>query len=128
VAYNEDLAERIRAGFRRRRRTFEEKRMMGGLCYMVDDKMCVGVIDDRLMARIDPAVKAAAMKRPGCGPMAFTGRPLKAFVFVTPDGWESGDGLDYWLALALDFNPRVQSSKKRTPKTVDRAPGRKYRA
>ncbi|HEY8994172.1 MAG TPA: TfoX/Sxy family protein [Lacunisphaera sp.] len=127
MAYNEDLAERIRRSFRRRRRTFVEKRMMGGLCYMVDDKMCVGVTDDRLMVRLDPAVKAEAMKRAGCGPMAFTGRPLKAFVFVSPDGWESGDGLDYWLSLALEFNPRAQSSKKRPAKTPAAAPGRKYR-
>lgn len=128
MAYNENLAERIRSSFRRRRRTFEEKAMMGGLCFMVDDKMCVGVADDRLMVRLDPAIKADAMKRAGCGPMAFTGRPLKAFVFVSPEGWEAGDGLDYWLSLALEFNPRAKSSKKKPAKTGAVAPGRKYRA
>lgn len=127
MAYNENLAERIRGSFRRRRRIFVEKQMMGGLCYMVDDKMCVGVTDDRLMVRLDPAIKADAMKRAGCGPMAFTGRPLKAFVFVSPDGWEAGDGLDYWLSLALDFNPRAKSSKKRPSTIGTAAPGRKYR-
>jgi TfoX/Sxy family transcriptional regulator of competence genes len=127
MAYNEDLAARIRASFRRRRRTFEEKQMMGGLCYMVDGKMCVGVSDDLLMVRLDPAIQADALKREGCARMDFTGRPMKAFVFVSPEGWEGGDGLDYWISLALEFNPRAKSSKKRPPKAGTSAPGRKYR-
>lgn len=127
MAYNENLAERIRASFRRRRRVFEEKQMMGGLCFMVAEKMCVGVSADRLMVRLDPAIKADALKREGCAQMDFTGRPMKAFVFVSPEGWEAGDGLDYWLSLALEFNPRAKSAKRRATKSGGGAVGRKYR-
>ena len=86
MAYDEGLAERVREGFQSRGVLFEEKRMMGGLCFMVNDKMCVGVIDDRLMVRLDPAIEADALKRQGCVPMDFTGRPMRGFVFVEAEG------------------------------------------
>ena len=87
--------------------------MMGGLCYMVDDKMCVGVVKDRLMARIDPDIYDEALSKPGCREMDFTGRPMKGFVFVEPVGIDMDEDLDYWVELCLDFNPRAQSSKKK---------------
>jgi TfoX/Sxy family transcriptional regulator of competence genes len=105
VAYDEQLAERVRE--------FEEKRMMGGLCFMVDGKMCVGVEKERLMARMDPEVCEQALQRKGCTPMDFTGRPMRGFVFVNREGFGSDGDLDSWLELALDFNPRAKSSKKR---------------
>jgi len=113
VAYNEQLASRVRNHLASLRLSVEEKRMMGGLCFMVRDKMCVGVTDDCLMVRLDPADMPAALKRPGCTPMAFTGRPLKSFVFVSPEGWKPAKEFNHWLSLALEFNPRAQSSKKR---------------
>ncbi len=112
MAYDENLAERVRAQLKGMRVGFEEKRMMGGLCFMVSGKMCVGVEKDRLMARIDPAVYDAALARTGCAPMDFTGRPMRGFVFVNPAGLESPGDLKSWLELALEFNPRATSSKK----------------
>lgn len=112
MAYDEQLAERIRRSFGRKSVPFEEKRMMGGLCFMVDSKMCVGVDKDRLMARIDPEGYDAALHRKGCMPMDFTGRPLRGFVFVNPAGLTTEGELDAWLKLALDFNPRAKTSKK----------------
>ncbi len=87
--------------------------MMGGLCFMVDGKMCVGVSGERLMLRIDPAEEAGLLKQPGCRPMDFTGRPLKGFLFVEPEGLPSDGHLAGWLQRALDFNPRAKASKKR---------------
>ena len=112
MAYHEQLAERIRRGFGRRNVTFEEKRMMGGLCFMVAAKMCVGVEKNRLMARIDPEAYDAALRRKGCVPMDFTGRPMRGFVFVNPTGLATDDELGHWLKLALDFNPKAKASKK----------------
>ncbi len=89
--------------------------MMGGLCFMVRGKMCLGVTGDRLMVRLDPAGVPAALKRRGCTPMAFTGRPLKSFVFVSPEGWNAAKEFNHWLTLALEFNPRAQASKRRAP-------------
>ena len=87
---------------------------MGGLCFMVNAKMCVGVEKNRLMARIDPEVYDAALRKKGCVPMDFTGRPMRGFVFVNPTGLTTDGELDDWLKLALDFNPRAKASKKRS--------------
>ena len=112
MAYDEELAERIRRGLRNMRVRFQEKRMMGGLCFMVNRKMCVGVEKNRLMARIDPAVYGASLRRKGCLPMDFTGRPMRGFVFVTPAGLATDDQLNDWLRLAVEFNPNAKASKK----------------
>lgn len=113
MAYDEQLAERVRGHFKRRRTKFEEKRMMGGLCFLVAGKMCVGVEKERLMARIDPEIYEAALLRKGCKPMDFTGRPMRGFVFVDNTGYATEQDLGSWLDLALEFNPRAKSSKKR---------------
>ena len=83
---------------------------------MVDDKMCVGVHTDQLMARIGPEAYDSALLRRGCRPMDFTGRPLKGFVFVDPEGIDLEEDLDYWLELCLAFNPLAKSSKKKKKK------------
>src|SRR5687767_8098436 len=82
MPYDELLEERIRCFFNAKRVKYEAKRMMGGLCFMVNGKMCAGVEKNRLMARIDPAVYDEALTRKGCRPMDFTGRPMCGFVFV----------------------------------------------
>src|SRR5882672_6844085 len=112
MAYDEELAERIRRGLRNMRVRFQEKRMMGGLCFMVNRKMCVGVEKNRLMARIDPAVYGASLRRKGCLPMDFTGRPMRGFVFVGLEGLESEKDLAFWLELALAYNPIAKRAAK----------------
>jgi len=113
MAYDEFLADRIREALHSRNISYEERKMMGGLCYMVDDKMCVGVVKDNLMARIDPEIYEEALTRKGCREMDFTGRPMKGFVFIEPLGIDLDEELDYWIELCLDFNPRAQSSRKK---------------
>ncbi len=114
MAYDETLAERIRRGFGKASMRFEEKRMMGGLCFLVDGKRCVGVGKKRLMARIDPAVYDDALRRKGCVPMDFTGRSMRGFVFVNTSGLVTDGELNNWLKLALEFNPRAKPSKKKS--------------
>jgi hypothetical protein len=111
MAYDEILAERIRGRFRKMKVRFEGKHMMGGICFMVAGKMCVGVEKNRLMARIDPANYDAALRKEGCVAMDFTGRPMRGFVFVNPVGVATGGDLDHWLKLALKFNPEAKASK-----------------
>ena len=86
MAYDEELADRVRRIFADRSVAFEEKPMMGGLCFMVDGKMCIGVVKIRLMARIDPEIYHEALGRKGCVPMDFTGKPMRGFVFVNAEG------------------------------------------
>ena len=129
MAYSEVLAERVRAGLRAAGARFEEKRMMGGLCFMVEAKMCVGVDQERLMVRLDPERYDEALKRPGCVPMDFTGRPMRGFVFVNAPGLATEAALVSWLKLALEFNPRAKSSKVSAtkPKPAARPSARKVR-
>ena len=70
MAYDEKLAERIRKKLEHLPNV-EEKKMMGGLTFMYNDKMCVGVYKDQLMCRIDPAQHEQAITRPGCKTMDF---------------------------------------------------------
>ncbi|WP_109301777.1 TfoX/Sxy family protein [Aquimarina sp. AU474] len=119
MAYNEFIADRIRQIFKEKRAKFYEKKMMGGLCFMVDNKMCCGIHFDKkkemdlLMARIGVHAVDEAMKKEGCLPMDFTGRPMKGYVFVTPDGFDLDKDLEYWIQLCLTFNPLAKSSKKK---------------
>lgn len=124
MAYSEVLAERVRAGLRAAGARFEEKRMMGGLCFMVDAKMCVGVDQERLMVRMDPERYEQALERPGCVPMDFTGRPMRGFVFVNAPGLATEALLRSWLELALEFNPRARSSRTSAKKSRPSAPVR----
>lgn len=116
MAYNEHLADRIRNVLHDKKTSFDEKKMMGGLCFMVDDKMCVGVIKDQLMARIGPEKYEEALEKDGCNEMNFTGRSLKGFVFVEPEAIDMDKDLEYWIQLCLDFNPLANSSKKKKKK------------
>lgn len=113
MAYNEFLADRVRRSLKELKTSFEEKKMMGGLTFMVDNKMCVGVHQDDLMARIDPADVEKALKQKGCRMMDFTGRPMKGFVFIDAAGTDKERDLENWLKLALQFNPKAKASKKR---------------
>ena len=117
MAYSELLADRIRVYFDDQRISYEAKKMMGGLCFMVDDKMCVGVHTEHLMARIGPDAYEDALNRKGCRPMDFTGRPMKGFVFVDAEGIDMDQDLNYWLDLCLAFNPIARSSKKKKKKS-----------
>jgi TfoX/Sxy family transcriptional regulator of competence genes len=113
MAYSEHLADRIRKVLQERKVRYEDKKMMGGLCIMVKDKMCVGVMGDELMARIDPELYDAALKKKGCHQMDFTGKPLKGFVLIKPKGIDMDKDLEYWIDLCLAFNPKAKSSKKK---------------
>ena len=80
---------------------------------MLDDKMCVGIVKNELMARIDPSLYEASLEKPGASPMNFTGRPMKGYVFVNGEGIDSDESLEYWVNLAITFNPLAKSSKKK---------------
>lgn len=114
MPYDTTLADRVTDLLTARRVPFDTKAMMGGLCFMVNGKMCLGILDSRLMVRLDPAVEAQALKARGCKPMDFTGRPMKGYVFVHPEGHEADLDFKHWVDLALAFNPKAKASKKRS--------------
>ena len=87
--------------------------MMGGLTFMVKDKMCIGIIKDEMMCRIDPALQDTALEKTDCRIMDFTGRPMRGYVMVDDSGMETKKDFDYWIEMCLDFNKKAKSSKKR---------------
>ena len=119
MAYNEFLSDRIHQILYEKKVNFYTKKMMGGLCFMVDDKMCFGIHynkkreKDLLMARIGEIAYQTAIHKEGSHSMDFTGKPVKGYVFVSPEGFDLDMDLEYWIQLCLDFNPLAKSSKKR---------------
>ena len=112
MAYNEQLADRVRE-ILVDQPLIEEKEMMGGVAFMVNHKMCVGVLKEDLMARIDPEIYVEVMEKHGCREMDFTGRPMKGFVMISPEGTTRQKDLEYWIQLALEFNRKAKSSKSK---------------
>src|SRR6476646_3064643 len=97
MAYNEKLADRTREIIALTHKNIEEKKMFGGLCFMVNDKMCIGVEKDRLMVRLDPARYDYVIEKEGCQPMNFTGKIMKGFVFVSEKVLTTKKNLEYWV-------------------------------
>jgi len=112
MAYDEKLADRTREIIALTHKNVEEKKMFGGLCFMVNDKMCVGVEKERLMVRFDPDKNDEVMEKEGCKPMNFTGKVMKGYAFVDIDVLNTKKELEYWIKLALDFNKKAKPSKK----------------
>jgi len=116
MAYNEKLADRVRELIAQTQAAIEEKKMFGGLCFMVNEKMCVGVEQERLMLRIDPSVMDELLEKDGCTPMDFTGKVMKGYVFVAIEVLQTKKQLGYWINLALAFNKIAKASKKKKAK------------
>jgi TfoX/Sxy family transcriptional regulator of competence genes len=112
MAYDQKLASRIRERLVDVKKT-TEKEMMGGLTFMVNGKMCIGIIKDEMMCRIDPESQEAALSRTGCRIMDFTGRPMRGYVMVDESGLRSKKDFEYWIDLCLGFNKKAKSSKRK---------------
>ncbi len=100
MAYDEKLAERIRKALAQLPQV-KEKKMFGGLAFMVDDKMCLTAGADRIMCRINPAIHDDAIKRKGCRTVIMRGREYKGYVHVDENNIKSKRDFDYWIKLAL---------------------------
>jgi hypothetical protein len=113
MAYDEKLAPRIRA-LLSDRGGVAERPMFGGLTFMLDGHMCCGVNKDELIVRLDPAEEDAALARPHARPMDFTGRRMRGFVAVRPEGLKGG-ALKRWVGRAVahaEALPPKQSPQK----------------
>jgi TfoX/Sxy family transcriptional regulator of competence genes len=113
MAYDEKLADRVRELISLTHKITEEKKMFGGLCFMVNSKMCVGVEKERLMVRLNPDLMDEVMEKEGCSPMDFTGKIMKGYVFVDLEELNTKKKLEYWINLALEFNAIAKASKKK---------------
>jgi len=111
MAYDERLVERLR-GVLAKRDNVSEKKMFGGVAFLLDGKMFIGVNDGDLMVRVGPDNYERALARPHARPMDFTGRPLTGYVYVSEAGYR-GAGLARWANEAADFVETVPATKKK---------------
>ena len=102
MAYDEGLSQRIRE-LLADQPGIDEKKMFGGLAFMVNGNMSVGVTSSDLMVRVGPDNYDTALKEPHARPMDFTGKPLRGFVYVDTKGYESDAGLAKWVNKGVDF-------------------------
>jgi TfoX/Sxy family transcriptional regulator of competence genes len=101
MAYDEGVAGRLRTVIGHRRAI--EKKMFGGLAFMVRGNMCCGVIDNRVLLRLGNDGAGEALKLPGVLEMDFTGKTIRSMVFLGPEAFEDDDDLERWIDQAMDF-------------------------
>lgn len=102
MAFDAGLAQRL-SDILRSRPGVSERKMFGGLAYMLDGYMCVGIIGDTLMARVGPVRHAEALRQPHVREMDFTGKPMKGYVYVAPEGFEDDTALEAWVNICAEF-------------------------
>jgi hypothetical protein len=112
MTFNEKLADRIRESLMDVP-NLEEKIMFGGLCFMVNEKICLGVFKDEMLCRIDPVLDSEVVELTGCRPMDSSGKSMKGFVFISEGAMKMRKEFEYWIGLCLEFNPRAKASKKK---------------
>jgi TfoX/Sxy family transcriptional regulator of competence genes len=102
MPYDDGLAQRVRE-LLEELSGLSEKKMFGGLAFLLRGNMCVGVVADELMVRVGPDAHQAALAEPHARPMDFTGRPMKGFVYVAAEGFESDADLRDWVERGTRF-------------------------
>jgi TfoX/Sxy family transcriptional regulator of competence genes len=112
MSYNEKLADRIRERMAEIPGV-EEKHMFGGIAFMVDNKMCVGIIKDEMMCRINPDIHDQCVEMDGCRTMDFNKRPMKGYVMIDESGMKTVETFEYWIGLTLEFNKQAKASLKK---------------
>ena len=103
MPYDEQLAQRVRKIIKRRK-GITERKMFGGLAFMLNGNMCCGVLDDKIVLRLGNDGAAEALRVKHIEPMDFTGRPMKSMVYVTAPGIRKDPDLKSWIARAAKFN------------------------
>lgn len=102
MAYDEQLGDRVRDALNEETPTTERK-MFGGLVFMVEGNMCCGISRNNLMLRLGPEGSEAATLQPHVQPMTMRGKTMSGFVFIEPEGFSEDTELHGWIAEALDF-------------------------
>jgi TfoX N-terminal domain len=120
VGFDEQAAERVRRVLSARRDVVE-KRMVGGLGFMVNGSLCCGVAGTALMVRVGPEAREQALQEPHVRPMEFAGHPMAGFVRVEPGGYGTDAALGAWIQRGLDFVstlPPKRGSTRPGPKAL----------
>jgi len=128
MAYNETLAARVRQ-ILSSVMGFSERKMFGGLCFLIHGNMCCGVLKNELVLRLDPELARETLGGPHTRPMDFTGRPMKGFVFVEGGGLHTDRQLRAWVSMALSFVQSLpgKSGTKSASRRLSRRPAKRRR-
>jgi TfoX/Sxy family transcriptional regulator of competence genes len=118
MAYDLGLADRIRMVLGRLG-SFSERKMFGGLCFLVNGRMCCGIVKRDLMLRLTPEMAATALREPHTRPMDFTGKPMKSMIYVDAAGIDSDSSLETWVQSAEQL-ARTLPAKKEKPSVPPR--------
>lgn len=110
MAYDEGLAQRVREQLQDQP-DVEEKKMFGGLCFMVSRHMCCGILENRLMARVGPEQYEECLLNEYAQPMDFTGKPMKGMLYIEPGGLQSDEDFKGWVDTCLNFIKNLPPKK-----------------
>ncbi len=113
MAYTDNLVDLAREIISATHNNVVEKKMFGGLCFMVNDKMCVGVRTERFMFRLSPDIFDEVVEKEGCEPMVMRGKVMRNFVYVDVTALNTKKKLSWWINLALEYNKIAKPSKKK---------------
>lgn len=112
MSYDEGLAERLQDYFQNRP-DVEVKKMFGGLCFMVSNHMCCGIVGDTLMARVGPENYKECLNKKYAREMDFTGKAMKGMVYISPEGFESDTDLIGWVSTCESFVKSLPPKKQK---------------
>lgn len=113
MAYNIQLADRIRKYLLQfEKLEIEEKKMFGGLAFIINGKMCINVSGENLMCRFDPDLTRDVSEKTGFMPMKMKGKEYKGYCYVEPTGFKNKKNFSFWINLCLMYNYRAKSLKK----------------
>ena len=109
MPYNEKLADKIRAALSGTK-NLVEKKMFGGIAFMVNDKMCIGVDKDDIMLRCEVEETDALIKKKGARVFDLSGgRPMKGWLLVGPEGTTAKKDFEWWLNKAIEGNKKAKA-------------------
>ena len=91
-----------------------ERKMFGARALVVDGKLCCSVKNKRIMVRVDPALHETLLKRSGVRPLTMNNHTYSGWLIVQDTALRTKRQLDYWIGLALEYNPRAPAAKKRS--------------
>jgi len=114
--WDKELVDRIRNILELKSIEYIDKRMFGGTCFMVDEKMCLGTFKGGVMARVGPDSVNEYLEIEGVEQMTNAGRTMKGYLNLLPEICDSDEQLEFWISKCLDFNPNAKSSKKKKKK------------
>jgi TfoX/Sxy family transcriptional regulator of competence genes len=112
MAYDEELEGRIRRALADRE-DITDKKMFGGIAFLLDEKMFCGIVKDDLMVRVGPEAHEKALGEPNVRPMDFSGRPMKGYVYVGPAGTKTDKMVAKWAERGLKFVATVEKKAKK---------------